>query len=299
MRPGDGVRLLATCLLLDTSEAGGQGFREEPSRTLAGVRRGSIEYSRAALRATCPSVLTSDSLAAVVNGHAEKGYRCTVDTVFALPSADGTQWMGATYSLFDVDAVQRADAKPDAVAAALFASRDSVSPWRLAWVGSEHIGAIRSVVPELARRPDGSALVGIEYCINGTGGCWQDFLTRRRGRWYHVEDAWRKQLPDIPGGRVGKGVGVELGTLTGSYGLYGPDDANCCPGRELVVTLAFRRDSLVLVRYVVRPWPQESAARPLAGRAAARDGEPHAPVPHPREGRRGQPPRGSTATGAT
>ncbi len=124
------------------------------------------------------------------------------------------------------------------------------------WTLAEHTDVIFRVLPELARRPEGTALLGVTFCLNGTGGCWREFLSRRNGRWREVQETWRAQLPDLREGRMGKGAGVALETLTGSYGIYSPDDPNCCPSRELHVILDFRRDSLVLVRHLVRPWPR-------------------------------------------
>lgn len=59
---------------------------------------------------------------------------------------------------------------------------------------------IRSVVPEVANAPDGGALVALDECVNGTGGCTQRFLLRRGGsartttKW-HGGGAWRELRP--------------------------------------------------------------------------------------------------------
>lgn len=200
--------------------------------------------------------MTSDSVATQLNGHAQRGFRCVVDSVFSLPNADGARWVAVTYSLFHPDSAPQTRHQPDAVGAALFARAAREARWRMEWTLAEHTNMIWRVLPELARRPEGTALLGVTFCLNGTGGCWQEFLSRRNGRWREVEEAWRAQLPDLRDGRMGKGAGVALETLTGSYGFYAPDDPNCCPSRELRVILDFRRDSLVLVRHLVRPWPR-------------------------------------------
>jgi hypothetical protein len=37
---------------------------------------------------------------------------------------------------------------------------------------------LRSITPEIARRPDGTTLLSVMSCLNGTGGCGQQFLHR-------------------------------------------------------------------------------------------------------------------------
>jgi hypothetical protein len=105
----------------------------------------------------------------------------------------------------------------------------------------------RSITPEVARVDDGT-LLSVMSCVNGTGGCSQEFLHRHNdGRWFPVRQAWLDQLPPGFKGRIKHGVRIDPNTLRGDAGFYGDDDPNCCPSQELIVRLALHNDALVLI----------------------------------------------------
>lgn len=240
--------LLIIAFALGGTALGAQAPRERPAGTFEGHEGGAPAYTRDQLRRECPASI--DSIArALVEDQRATPYRCTIDTLYTLPRADDQTWVGVQYTLLHPDSTSKV---VEIVASALYAARSAQQPFRLQWIGAQFPELVRSIYPELVRRPDGSAFVGITYCINGTGGCWQEYLSRRRGRWFTITEAWRRQLPALPGGRVGKGEGVDLATLVGRYGFYADDDANCCPSRELLIHLVLRRDSLFLVRHELR-----------------------------------------------
>lgn len=93
---------------------------------------------------------------------------------------------------------------------------------------------------------DDGALVSVLACVNGTGGCRQQFLLRGRGGWNAVRQAWAEQLPDSAGGEFWKGSFINPATLQGEASLYAEDDANCCPSRILYVRVRLRDGALVL-----------------------------------------------------
>jgi hypothetical protein len=119
-------------------------------------------------------------------------------------------------------------------------------------VGSS--GVWRSVTPEVAAANQGRTLLSIMSCVNGTGGCSQEFLVQHPdGRWFPVEQRWLDQLPQGFVDRILHGVRIDPRTLTGEAGFYAATDANCCPSQTLVVDLALEQDALVLVRRRLRP----------------------------------------------
>ena len=114
----------------------------------------------------------------------------------------------------------------------------------------------RSITPEVAPTRVGATLLSVMTCVNGTGGCGQEFVSRHRdGRWYPVRQTWLDQLPKGFSGRIRHGVRIDPVTLRGEAGFYGERDANCCPSERLVVDLALRGDSLVLRRHTVARSP--------------------------------------------
>jgi hypothetical protein len=130
---------------------------------------------------------------------------------------------------------------------------DSRSPgqiravWHERFESDEH-GVWRSITPEIAAAPASSTLFSVMRCVNGTGGCAQDFLLLRAdGRWVAVRQEWMKQLPAGYFGRIRHGTRINPVTLAGEAGFYGDADPNCCPGQILTVNLALRGDALVLV----------------------------------------------------
>ena len=107
----------------------------------------------------------------------------------------------------------------------------------------------RSITPGVARTEGGTTLLSIMSCVNGTGGCGQDFLHRHAdGRWSAVTQDWLKQLPPGFAERIRHGVHIEPQILRGEAGFYGDTDPNCCPSQVLEVDLLLRGDALVLRR---------------------------------------------------
>jgi hypothetical protein len=89
------------------------------------------------------------------------------------------------------------------------------------------------------------ALVAVVSCVNGTGGCQQQFLLRQGGAWRTARQVWMEQLPDSIRG-FWKGTYLNPMTLQGQAPLYSPDDANCCPSRTLYFRVRLEGDALVL-----------------------------------------------------
>lgn len=187
--------------------------------------------------------------------------RCEVARFDSLGSSRAGEWFAAEYhwvSVFSAEDSARGAAARDTVSeseAVLFASMQSgrMRPiWHARIETGEH-GVWRSVTPELAARESG-ILLSVQHCVNGTGGCSQEFLRRSAaGGWSPVWQAWVDQLPQGMAGRILHGVRIDVHTLRGEAGFYGPRDPNCCPAEMLRVVLSMRGDSLVLLHHAVVP----------------------------------------------
>src|SRR5512135_682279 len=82
-------------------------------------------------------------------------------------------------------------------------------------------GVWRSITPEVAPTSQGAILLSVMKCLNGTGGCSQEFLQRHAdGRWYGVQQEWLDQLPGGFIGRIRHGVRVDPQSLRGEAGYY-------------------------------------------------------------------------------
>ena len=192
---------------------------------------------------------------------------CKVASLSPTDSTARPRWMTAHYNWTSVytaeDSSRGAGARDTAMEEEVMvfqtASADSLIP---VWHGRFETGnyAIwRSITPELAPARGGT-LLSVMQCVNGTGGCSQDFLLRHPdGRWFPIWQAWLDQLPRGFKGRIRHGVRIEPRTLRGEAGFYGDRDPNCCPSRNLIVHLTVRGDSLVLLRQVVQPAPKDAS----------------------------------------
>lgn len=128
--------------------------------------------------------------------------------------------------------------------------------WHERFESDDH-GVWRSITPEIAAAGSSGTLFSVMRCVNGTGGCGQDFLIRQpEGRWVAVRQDWMKQLPAGYAGRIRHGTRIDPLTLVGESGFYGDADPNCCPGQILTVNLALRGNSLILVGHRVASMPR-------------------------------------------
>ena len=240
----------------------------DSDHSIRGVLRNGALLSLHALTSACPPFVARAPKVSEMYVPEDKPLRawCAVDSTYALPHADGRRWMAAVYGSrleYEPNDEQKkyllTPRDTDVFVTAVLYSAESAPPrpqaasrWRAEWMTTVAQRLVYNAYPELVGRSDGSALVAIRFCINGTGGCWQEYLHRVHGRWTKVEEAWRAQLPQFSEGVVGKGAGITLQTLSGSYGVYGPGDGNCCPSHELLVALTLRRDSLGLKSWRVQ-----------------------------------------------
>jgi hypothetical protein len=116
----------------------------------------------------------------------------------------------------------------------------------------------RSITLEGAPGGGGSTLLSVMYCVNGTGGCGQEFLRRNRDRtWTRIRQTWFDQLPRGFLDRIRHGSRIDPHSLRGEAGFYGDRDPNCCPSQTLLVELALRGDSLVLFQHSVVASPEK------------------------------------------
>jgi hypothetical protein len=191
--------------------------------------------------------------------------RCTVRAYENLPSDTQHRWADARYQWTSVFTGEDSAVSPDA--------RDTVMEEevvlfeaapdqrvRAIWHARYDTGAYgiwRLITPETAVASQGTTLLSVMNCVNGTGGCSQEFLHRHaNGQWVPVRQQWLDQLPRGYTGRIRHGVRIDPRTLRGEAGFYGGRDPNCCPSQTLIVDLALHDDSLVLRHYRLNTNPQ-------------------------------------------
>jgi len=92
-------------------------------------------------------------------------------------------------------------------------------------------------------------LMELTVCLNGTGGCAQDYLRLAAGRWRTVIQAYVTALhARLPAEHsLHKGRQLDLATLRGVWPVAAPGDPNCCPSFEIAFQVRLDGDTMRLV----------------------------------------------------
>jgi hypothetical protein len=190
---------------------------------------------------------------------------CEVVSYQRLAAAPGGPWFAAQYrwiSQFTPEDSTRGAAARDTVTEGEAVLLQATKPGRISAVWharfeSDGYGIYRSITPEIAASAGGTAILSVLTCVNGTGGCGQEFLQRQpNGQWTPVWQTWLDQLPRGFAGRLQHGFRIDPRTLRGDAGFYGPKDPNCCPSQLLRLQLRLNGDSLALASQRVVPTPK-------------------------------------------
>lgn len=109
-----------------------------------------------------------------------------------------------------------------------------------------------SVTPEVVSVAGKLALLAIQECVNGTGGCTQSFATYTRSSARPVKLTFLDSLNRrFPGG-IWHGFHVDVRTMRGSVALYSPSDANCCPSTIGEFSVRLKNNALELTTLRLR-----------------------------------------------
>jgi hypothetical protein len=223
------------------------------------------------LKSRCPQFVRLDANGMTLDGgllEPADSNTCAFAGMDTLGRADGRRWIVAKYlwrQMGAADSIKRKSFPEatrdtfDVLHVVLFSAPHAGNLWRPEWYTWIEPHMIRGLTPTLAPGPDGSALLGLLYCWNGTGGCWQAFLHRQGGQWFAVESSFLSSLAKAyPGFGFSKGIYVDARTLRGEAGAYREGEGNCCPRNEVRFNVLLRGHSLVLGRHrlVAVPNPQ-------------------------------------------
>jgi hypothetical protein len=91
-------------------------------------------------------------------------------------------------------------------------------------------------------------IVEIRECLNGTGGCGQEFLVWRSGKVLEIPNSIRKQVEQrLPTGyHTAKSPEIDIDTLTGRGGVWLDSDPNCCPSASVTFTFSVSDRELMI-----------------------------------------------------
>jgi hypothetical protein len=183
---------------------------------------------------------------------------CDVLRYVTLDTAARMAW---AYALYRHTSIYPIPAPPDTMVelelvlfSAALTNADRVSA--IAHVRRDH-GAIRDISAAVSSH-DVGVLLQVEFCLNGTGGCWQELLVRRDGRWEAVDDihallvAELRRRGALRGARLAT-PRVDVRTLRGTGSLYDPRDSSCCPSRRIAFRLELTDRGIRLAELRVVP----------------------------------------------
>jgi hypothetical protein len=261
--PGEAnVRAIVLCTLLAVSSARALPARAQESfddfETVETVLTGAAPIAESQLRAKCMEFGTGWMRGFAPAERPRADVSCRMTESKELRGAGGVRFRAVRYTrrwrLRAPDTQRPSDRMVvNEEAVVLFSQAAEGGRLHPQWATSYGTSYIARVELETAPAPGGGALLSVLVCVNGTGGCTQEFMIRRAGRWGPVREPWVRQLPASLPGSLNKSTFIDPATLRGSGGLYAQRDPNCCPSRELNFRVALRGDSLVLLDHRVGP----------------------------------------------
>ena len=205
--------------------------------------RDRIAVTPSAARTTCTVVPHRELYVEAPISHS-----CRVVSFDTLPHSTTQQWSYAVQRHTSVYRFKDAagGAKPDTIVeleTIVFSSTDPKSWLRAVLRAREEEALIRSITPDVADYP-GGARFSVEFCVNGTGGCWQEFWRYDREGWYGLEDplpAIRERVMHAFAGDSShqtRAPRIDVRTLRGTAQIAARGDANCCPSDRAEFQLA-------------------------------------------------------------
>jgi hypothetical protein len=220
-----------------------------------------------ATRKQCLSLPTSPPAERIEGPHGDSllSSNCSIVEYASMPVVGRSAWTLARYrwiSTFTAEDTTHGPLARDTVTEQEVVLFEAIEAGQLhpVWHARFEEGAyavLRSVTPSLAPTEDGGMLLSVQSCLNGTGGCGQEFLRRTRGgAWQPVWQTWYDELPKGGKDRIWHGAQIDPKSLRVEAGFYGPNDSNCCPSERLEAQLRLQGDSLVLKSWQVKPETQ-------------------------------------------
>jgi hypothetical protein len=225
-----------------------------PSKDVRELVTPPIRIEESEVRSRCAPISNAERFSV-----APRSSKCIVVAYELLGTAGGSSWAYAVYrhtNIYDfagADSAARRDTIQE-IESVLFAVQ-SGRPRRLtaALHAREDAEMLREITPSVASHGD-VALVSLRFCVNGTGGCWQQFLARTKGLWQVVADPSsliRAEIVRSLHGDTTQSVhmpNIDVRSLRGTVAVYGPADANCCPSQQGVFQLALDGGAFRIVR---------------------------------------------------
>ncbi len=162
------------------------------------------------------------------------GVECAVVDRQEMGRAQGWEWHVVRYLRHAIVAYDEFDDSLSIDELVLLARRPGADTASLRW----HIRSVREfnfLMDPLWVDTDDGVFLELSICLNGTGGCREEYMRLVNGRWSVLEqdflDALRARVPE--GYRMHHGRRLDLKTMRGVQWISKPEDPNCCPSGRL------------------------------------------------------------------
>ena len=247
---------IALMLLVAVPLAVATAQREPRDQPHVEVVRASVIVEDSVARTKCTAVPHRESYFEPPRSHT-----CRVMEVDTLSSAAGKRWSFvvqqhvSVYKLDDSAGVAQADTIVE-TETVLFSSTRGSRLVHAVLHGREEESVIRSIYPSVAEHA-GAALVDIEFCVNGTAGCWEEFLRYSRDSWIHIPDPIDAIRPHVlrafrgDSSHTVNSPRIDVRTLRGTAQIAAPGDANCCASDRAEFQLALDGNRFRVVQFRV------------------------------------------------
>jgi len=216
--------------------------RAQDAGDIANGARDSLRVAWADLAARCVTPVASPYVTPV------RRSGCQVASVTPLGSGDGRDWHVVRYLReLIVQDTAWADTLPlDELLLAGHAPGAPDAEVVLRWTSDRRELFLDTIVAVPMAQ---GMLMELTLCLNGTGGCAQDYFRLVAGRWRGVTQAYSRDLRGrLPADHsLHQGRRLDLVALTGVWPVAGPDDPNCCPSFEIAFRVRLDGDTLRLV----------------------------------------------------
>jgi hypothetical protein len=178
-------------------------------------------------------------------------HHCRIVSYDTLSAANGRRWSYAVqrhtsvYNFADSGPAAKLDTIVE-IETVLLRERDPRSLVAVLHAREEE-WLIRSITPVIAIRSATEGLLSMEFCLNGTGGCRQDYWRYDAKGWYRldtpVEAIRERVLRAFPGDSSHRlrEPHIDVRTLRGTAPISADGDANCCSSYEAEFRLALDR----------------------------------------------------------
>jgi len=212
--------------------------------------------TRADLTRCCPTV-SIESCAVADTGHLPDRYSLVISQLGLVGGRSLSIFRYRRETLFRDPAFAGVDRErqpyfPCRASRVLLVHEISDEQYRVIWEGWQDELSFR-LADVVLHRGDAGHILAFTYCVDGTGGCWQElFIKTTAEPWRPLEKdgSWDSVYAGLPDGySLHKSPAIDLEAMTWDRAMATVNDPNCCPSGAIKMKLAIRNSRLSILSY--------------------------------------------------